>query len=175
MFERLVPKKRVHSVYDIDLDELYLHGVRGIITDLDNTLVGAREPLATPELIVWLDKVKAAGFRVVIVSNNNKTRVGNFAVPLDIPFLHAARKPSQQAFRKALALLQLEPGQTAMIGDQMMTDVLGGNRLGLHTILVAPISPADEGMMTRVNRKIEKYALTRLRRRGLWYEEDKQS
>lgn len=172
MFERLVPKKRVVSVFDIDLDELYLQGVRGIITDLDNTLVGAKEPLATPELIVWLDKVRAAGFRVVIVSNNNKTRVGNFAAPLDIPFLHAARKPSLQAFRKALALLGLEPNQTAMIGDQMMTDVLGGNRFGLYTILVAPISPADEGVMTKVNRQIERYALARLRRRGLWQEED---
>lgn len=172
MFERLLPNMRVHSVYEINLDELAARGVRGIITDLDNTLVGAKEPFATPELVAWLDKVRDAGFGVVIVSNNNKTRVGNFAAPLDIPFLHAARKPRLAAFRKALAMLGLEAGQTVMIGDQMMTDVLGGNRMGLFTILVAPISPADEGIMTLVNRRMERFALARLRKRGLWYEEE---
>ncbi|REK76134.1 YqeG family HAD IIIA-type phosphatase [Paenibacillus paeoniae] len=171
MFERLLPNMRVHSVYDIDLDELRARGVRGIITDLDNTLVGAKEPLATPELLVWLDKVQEAGFKVVIVSNNNQTRVGQFAAPLDIPFIHAARKPTQGAFRKALAMLGLQAEQTVMVGDQMMTDVLGGNRMGLFTILVAPISPADEGVMTKVNRGLERFALARLRKRGLWYEE----
>lgn len=172
MFERLLPNMRVRSVYDINIDELKAKGLRGIITDLDNTLVGAKEPLATPELVIWLDKVRSAGFKVVIVSNNNETRVGKFAAPLDIPFVHAARKPTQPAFRKALSLLGLEPGQTVMIGDQMMTDVLGGNRMGLFTILVAPIAPADEGVMTLVNRRIERFALARLRKRGLWQEEE---
>lgn len=171
MFERLLPNMRVRSVYDINLDELHAKGVRGIITDLDNTLVGAKEPLATPELVIWLDKVREAGFKVVIVSNNNETRVGQFAAPLDIPFVHAARKPTMGAFRKALAILCLEAEKTVMIGDQMMTDVLGGNRMGLYTILVAPISPADEGVMTKVNRGLERLALARLRKRGLWYEE----
>lgn len=172
MFERLLPKMRVRSVYDINLDELAAKGLRGIITDLDNTLVGAKEPLATPELVAWLDKVRSAGFKVVIVSNNNETRVGKFAVPLDIPFVHAARKPTMPAFRRALSLLGLEASQTVMIGDQMMTDVLGGNRMGLFTILVAPIAPADEGVMTLVNRRIERFALARLRKRGLWQEEE---
>ena len=172
MFERLLPNMRVGSVYEIDLNILAAQGVRGIITDLDNTLVGAKEPLATPELVLWLDKVRDAGFSVVIVSNNNATRVGSFAAPLDIPFVHAARKPTQGAFRKALAMLGLDAKETVMIGDQMMTDVLGGNRMGLYTILVAPISPADEGIMTLFNRRIERIALASLRKRGLWYEEE---
>ncbi len=172
MFERLLPNMRVGSVYEIDLEILAAQGIRGIITDLDNTLVGAKEPLATPELVLWLDKVRSAGFGVAIVSNNNETRVGNFAAPLEIPFVHAARKPTQGAFRKALAMLGLEAKETVMIGDQMMTDVLGGNRMGLYTILVAPISPADEGVMTLFNRRLERIALARLRKRGLWYEED---
>ncbi len=172
MFERLLPNMRVGSVYEIDLEILAAQGIRGIITDLDNTLVGAKEPLATPELVLWLDKVRSAGFGVAIVSNNNETRVGNFAAPLEIPFVHAARKPTQGAFRKALTMLGLEAKETVMIGDQMMTDVLGGNRMGLYTILVAPISPADEGVMTLFNRRLERIALARLRKRGLWYEED---
>ncbi|ASS66098.1 MULTISPECIES: YqeG family HAD IIIA-type phosphatase [Paenibacillus] len=172
MFERLVPHMRVKSIYEIDLDLLKEKGVRGIITDLDNTLVGARIALATPELIAWLDRVRELGFQVVVVSNNHETRVSRFAEPLAIPFIHAARKPSTQAFRKALAVLGLEAEQTVVVGDQMMTDVLGGKRMGLYTILVAPISPADEGFGTRINRLLERIALSRLRRKGLWQEEE---
>lgn len=170
MFERLLPHMRVNTVYEINLDELHARGVRGIITDLDNTLVGAKEALATPELVQWLDYVRSRGFQVVIVSNNNRTRVGKFAMPLNIPYIHAARKPAGKPFRKALSVLRLAAEHTVVIGDQMLTDVLGGNRMGLYTILVAPIAPSDEGIMTRVNRRIEQFALTRLRKKGLWYE-----
>ncbi|QJC52656.1 YqeG family HAD IIIA-type phosphatase [Paenibacillus albicereus] len=172
MFERLVPHMRVKSIYDIDLDLLARKGVKGIITDLDNTLVGSKIPLATPELIAWLDQVRELGFQVVVVSNNHETRVSRFALPLSIPFIHAARKPSTRAFRKALVVLGLEAEQTVVIGDQMMTDVLGGKRMGLYTILVSPIAPLDEGFGTRINRVLERIALTRLRRKGLWQEEE---
>lgn len=168
MFQRLLPDQMVNTVYDIDLKDLTSQGVRGIITDLDNTLVGARTPMATPELIAWLDKVKADGFKVVILSNNNSGRVGRFADPLGIPFVPAARKPANKAFHKALGLLGLEPNQTVVVGDQMLTDVLGGRRMGLRTILVTPIAPSEEGWATRINRRIEKIALARLRKRGLW-------
>ncbi|QJD83701.1 YqeG family HAD IIIA-type phosphatase [Cohnella herbarum] len=168
MFKRLLPDQIVNTVFDIDLDELKTRGVRGIITDLDNTLVGAKTPLATPQLVGWLDIVKERGFKVVILSNNNKTRVGKFADPLGIPFIPAARKPAGAAFRRALSLLKLDPGHTVVIGDQMLTDVLGGRRAGLHTILVTPIAPSEEGWATQINRRIEKIALARLRRKGLW-------
>lgn len=172
MVEVFLPKLRVKSVYDIPLDELYAQGIRGLITDLDNTLVGAKAPLATDELVKWLATVKQKGIDVVIVSNNNDSRVGAFASPLGLPYIHAARKPAQRAFRKALELLQLEPSQTLMVGDQLMTDVFGGNRMGLHTVLVAPISPNDEGLTTKINRRMERIAIAKLRKRGLWQEEE---
>src|SRR5690606_18674909 len=75
MFKWVMPHAIVRTICAIDLPRLQEQGIRGIITDLDNTLVGAREPLATPELTEWLDRVREQGFRVVIVSNNNKTRV----------------------------------------------------------------------------------------------------
>lgn len=168
-----MPRLRVNTVFDIDLDDLYANGYRGIITDLDNTLVGAREPHATPELIVWFEKVKKAGFKLVIVSNNKMNRVSRFATPLDIEFIHAARKPSHAPFRKAMNMMGLTPQQTIVVGDQMMTDVFGGNRLGLHTVLVLPISLRDEGWTTRINRRLERIALARLRRKGIWNEEGK--
>jgi HAD superfamily phosphatase (TIGR01668 family) len=168
MFKRLLPDQIVNTVFDIDLTELRTRGVRGIITDLDNTLVSARTELATPELVGWLDLVKEQGFKVVILSNNNKTRVAKFAEPLGISFIPAARKPIGAAFHRALKLMELQPEQTVVVGDQMLTDVMGGRRAGLHTILVTPIAPREEGWATQINRRIEKIALARLRKKGLW-------
>ncbi|MNO14537.1 UMP phosphatase [compost metagenome] len=173
MFERFLPKLRVDSVFDIDLDDLYAKGYRGIITDLDNTLVGAKAPLATPELILWFEKVKKAGFKLVIVSNNNLDRVSVFAAPLNIEFVHKARKPSGSAFQRAMKMMDLGPQETIVLGDQMMTDVLGGNRQGLYTVLVLPIAVADEGFGTRINRRLERIVKRRLGKSGLWLEEDK--
>jgi HAD superfamily phosphatase (TIGR01668 family) len=173
LFERFMPKLRVDSVFDIDLDALYAKGYRGIITDLDNTLVGAKAPLATPELMEWLQKVKESGFKLVIVSNNNLDRVSNFSTPLNIEFVHSARKPSRSPFRRALELLDLRPDQAIVVGDQMMTDVYGGNRLGLFTVLVLPIAIGEEGLGTRINRRLEWIVKRRLGKLGQWIEEEK--
>lgn len=165
MLKKLVPQLRVNTIYDIDLNDLWKQGKRGIITDLDNTLVGAKAPLATPELIDWLKVVGQIGFQVVIVSNNNKPRVSKFAEPLSLPFIYRAKKPTSAAFQKAMHLMKLGPEETVVIGDQMMTDVLGGNRMGLYTILVLPIARRDEGFFTKVvNRSLEKAALTWMRK-----------
>lgn len=166
MLEMLLPHMHVNTVYDIPMDELAEKGIRGVITDLDNTLVGARDPSATPALVEWLAQLQERGFQVVIVSNNGKSRVTAFADPLSIPFIYRARKPSQGAFRKALDIMSLRPEETVVIGDQMLTDVLGGKRLGLYTIMVKPISPMDEGFFTRINRRLERMALARLRKQG---------
>ncbi|OXM86248.1 YqeG family HAD IIIA-type phosphatase [Paenibacillus rigui] len=165
MLNNLVPRLQVNTIYDIDLNELWKQGKRGIITDLDNTLVGAKAPLATPELIDWLKVVAQIGFQVVIVSNNNKVRVAQFAEPLSLPFIYRAKKPTSAAFHKAMRLMKLPAEEIIVIGDQMMTDVLGGNRMGLYTVLVLPIARADEGIFTKmVNRTLEKVALTWMKR-----------
>lgn len=173
MFKGFIPRLRVRTVYDINLEQLKAQGIKGIITDLDNTLVGAKDPLATPQLTAWLEEVKRQGLKVVIVSNNGELRVSTFAAPLDIEFVHAARKPSQRPFLKAMALMQLTPEQTAVIGDQMMTDVLGGNRMKMFTILVDPIAIQDEGWTTRINRRLERIVTASLRKQGLWKDASK--
>lgn len=166
LLKKLIPQKNVRSIYEIDVRALWDTGVRGIITDLDNTLVGAKHPQATPELLVWLKTLNQIGFQVVIVSNNNRLRVSRFSDPLSIPYIFRARKPGNTAFRKAMEIMSLAPEQTVVIGDQMLTDVFGGNRLGLYTILVTPIELRDEGFFTKVNRRIEKVALTWMKRNG---------
>ncbi|WP_336745763.1 YqeG family HAD IIIA-type phosphatase [Paenibacillus sp. y28] len=165
MLGKLIPQLRVSTIYEIDTDMLKRQGIRGIITDLDNTLVGAKRPDATPELLEWLKRLKAEGFQVVIVSNNRHLRVARFSEPIGIPFIYSARKPFGRAFRQAMGQMGLTSKQTVVIGDQMLTDVLGGNRMGLYTIMVDPIAMADEGFFTRINRRIEKVA-TRLMKTG---------
>lgn len=172
MFEKFMPALRVDTVFDIDLEDLYAKGYRGIVTDLDNTLVGAGDPLATPKLAAWFENVKRYGFKLVIVSNNNMNRVSAFATPLNIEYVHKARKPSSAPFRRALSMLGLSADQTLMIGDQLMTDVYGGNRMGLFTVLVLPVSVGDEGFGTRINRRLERIVKGRLHKAGLWLKED---
>ncbi len=173
MFRKLIPHLSVNSIYDIDLPALRNAGVKGIITDLDNTLVGANHPQATPELIRWLGHVKSLGFQVVIVSNNNRLRVSAFAEPLLIPYIFKARKPQTVSFRRALEIMKLSAKETVVIGDQMLTDVLGGNRLGLYTVLVTPISLRDEGFFTKINRRLEKIAIAWMKKKGVLPWEDR--
>lgn len=167
LLKKLIPHKSVSSIYEINLQALKDAGIRGIITDLDNTLAGAKDPLATPKLVEWLKRVKEQSFQIIIVSNNNRSRVAKFAEPLGIPFIHSARKPFNRAFRAAMRTMKLEPRQTVVVGDQMLTDVFGGNRLGLYTIMVLPVAPMDEGVATRINRRLERIAVAILKRRGL--------
>ncbi|NBI29511.1 YqeG family HAD IIIA-type phosphatase [Chengkuizengella sp. YPA3-1-1] len=170
--KKFVPYLHVNSIYEIDINALKKAGIKGIITDLDNTLVGAKVPLATPELIEWLKQLKEIGFKVVIVSNNNHARVSKFALPLNIPFLPNARKPTNLAFKKALQLMSLKASETVVIGDQLLTDVYGGNRFGLNTILVKPVSIGEDSFFTRINRRIERIILSKLKKKGLMPWED---
>ena len=169
--DKFSPNLYVESIYNIDLQALKEAGVTSVITDLDNTLVEADSPEYTPKLIKWLDDLQELGFKVVIVSNNNKTRVSEFADPLTVPYIHQAKKPTKQAFLKALKLLDSTVEQTVVIGDQLLTDILGGNRLGFYTILVVPISEKEQ-WKTKINRTIERKILSVMKNRGMMTWED---
>jgi hypothetical protein len=163
----------VKKVYDISPAMLLEQNVTGIITDLDNTLVEWDRADATPMLIDWLKDMKDAGIQVVIVSNNNELRVKSFADPLGIPFIYQARKPMGRAFRKALAIMNVKRENVVVIGDQMLTDIFGGNLNKLHTILVLPVAQSD-GFFTRFNRMVERRIMKKLKQKGqlTWEEEN---
>ncbi|GGJ63236.1 hypothetical protein GGR02_001376 [Anoxybacillus voinovskiensis] len=171
MLHYFLPNEYAKSVFAITPNELKKKGIKGIITDLDNTLVEWDRPSATPQLVEWFRAMKESGIQVVIVSNNNKKRVQSFAEPLGIPFIFEARKPLTRAFSEALQTMKLAKEEVVVIGDQLLTDVLGGNRLGLHTILVVPVAQTD-GFWTKFNRKIERQLLHVMKRRGMIYWEE---
>jgi HAD superfamily phosphatase (TIGR01668 family) len=157
----LKPTVRVASVLDIDLQHLHEMGVRGFIFDLDDTLVHALDEVAGEDVLKWIADIRVE-FRVYIVSNNpSHGRVELAAKHLDLPFLAQARKPSRRFFRKALAEMEMEPHEVAIVGDQLFTDVLGGNRLGAVTILVDPISALEKKWHRRLMRSVETYMLKR--------------
>lgn len=155
MLRWLRPSSQVPTIYDIDLDALRARGIRGVILDLDNTIVpwGARE--VGPRLPVWIAAARAADLRLCIVSNNAGSRVTAIAKRLGLPVVTWALKPRRRAIRRALLVMGTTPDATALVGDQLLTDILGGNRLGLHTILVRPQSHR-EFVLTRLVRSLER-------------------
>ncbi|PEC48517.1 YqeG family HAD IIIA-type phosphatase [Bacillus sp. AFS077874] len=172
MFNKFLPSETVNNVYAITPEHLKGLGIKGIITDLDNTLVEWDRPLATPELTKWFKSMDDVGIKITVVSNNNAERVGKFCDPLGIPFIHRARKPLATSYKKAYKQMNLKPNEVVMIGDQLLTDVFGGNRQGIHTILVVPVASTD-GIWTRFNRMVERRILSSLRKQGLLQWEDK--
>jgi len=166
MLKYFLPNEHAKSIFEITPERLKQKGIKGIITDLDNTLIEWDRPLATPDVVRWFEQMKQSGIQVTVVSNNNKKRVEAFAKPLGIPFIFEARKPLTRAFQQALYDMRLKKEEVVVIGDQLLTDVFGGNRIGLHTILVVPVAQTD-GFFTRINRNIERKILNMMRKKGM--------
>ncbi|HLS07615.1 YqeG family HAD IIIA-type phosphatase [Lentibacillus sp.] len=165
MLNLLLPNEHVKSIFDINPEALKQKGIKGIITDLDNTLVAWDVANATPEITEWFKRMKAHNIKVTIISNNTWERVKIFSEPLNTPFLFSARKPLRHAFNRAAKEMKLNKDEIVVIGDQVLTDVLGGNFAGFYTILVVPIVQTD-GKVTQFNRKIERRILSYMRKKG---------
>jgi len=156
--ELLTPNLHLENIFEIDAENLKSLGIEGIITDMDNTLVPWSDRTVHPRLAEWFANLKNMGFKLFIVSNNSKDRGGKLARELDIPAIWYAVKPRRRAFRRALEQMDLSPEKVAVVGDQIFTDVLGGNRLGLYTIHVKPISE-KEFIWTKLMRMFERFLL----------------
>ncbi len=161
MFSHLVPDFYYPDIFSIELDKLEQKGVQGIICDIDNTIV----PYSDKKLITgardWFKCLQERGFEVCLISNGRESRVKQFRDHLNLPAISLAVKPTKRAFLKATRdILQLEKHRVAVIGDQIFTDVLGGNRLNLVTVLVDPLEK-KELLFTKLMRLVEKMVITR--------------
>lgn len=140
-FSRLLQPNLVldGNVMAISLDLLSEHSIKGLILDVDDTLVPLRQAETNPDLAQWMHQMKSVT-TVWLVSNNiNAHRIGRIATLLDVPYITSAGKPSGRKLKQALTAMDLPVNQVAMVGDRLFTDVLAGNRLGLFTILVEPM------------------------------------
>jgi uncharacterized protein len=152
------------SVNDIPYDTLYGQGVRALFFDLDNTLIAYDVEALDDDIIRFLDGLRSRFF-VAVISNSGEKRVHKALHGTDLYYVHSARKPFGRGLKRALGASGEDPGKTLLVGDQLMTDIFGGNRLGLMTCLVRPVKIRSDRWMTRLNRKIENLVRASIRRR----------
>ena len=155
MIRKLYPTMYISSIFDININDLKEQGIKGIIFDIDNTLVPYDEEEPNEEIVDFFSKLQEAGFKITLVSNNTKDRVIKFNKKLQVFALHESKKPLGKNFRKALHLMACKKEEAVIVGDQIFTDVYGGNLVGIQTILVKPVSDKDE-WKTKIKRGIEK-------------------
>jgi len=157
----------VESIWDINLELLKEKGYKALILDLDNTLLGWRSQNFPPKVQEWLKKAETLAFKRQIVSNSFPRRVRRLSAILGIPFISQGIKPRKKAFAAALKALEAKPEETVVVGDQLFTDVLGGKRMNLFTILVSPIDK-NEFFTTRILRIPEKMLLNYFKKCGFF-------
>ena len=152
------PDRFVSRLAAVSVDDLYDQGFRGLIVDLDNTLMGFRQTEVAADHVEWVQQAHERGFRMVMVSNNFTERVTGIAAQLDIACVPNALKPLPFGMLRAVRLLQLPRRQIAVVGDQLFTDVLSGKLCGLYTILTEPIE-AKDFPVTKIFRFLERLML----------------
>lgn len=160
----LYPTIVLRRVSEITPGLLRRHGVQALILDADNTLTTHNNPEPAKDVLRWLDAMRRAGIKLVIVSNNSDQRVRPFASQLGLDYTARALKPLTVGFRRTAARLGLPPWRIAVVGDQIFTDILGGNLFGAVSILVKPIQ-SEDGPFFRFKRRQELRVLRSYRQR----------
>ncbi len=157
MFERFFPDAYMDSTYVIDFEKLYKEGIRGVIFDIDNTLVPHGAP-ADERAIRLFAHLRSIGLDYCLISNNQLPRVKPFADAVQAKFVEDAHKPSRKNYLKAMKLMHVDLGSCIFVGDQIFTDVYGAKRCGMRTILVKPLHPKEEIQIV-LKRYLEKIVL----------------
>lgn len=157
MFERFYPDVYLDSAYDIDYESLYEQGYRGIIFDIDNTLVPHGAP-ADERSIALFERLRQIGYESMLLSNNKEPRVKSFHDKVGSRYIYKANKPFPENYQKAMEQMKTTPKTTFFVGDQLFTDVWGAKRAGIKTYLTKPIHPKEEIQIV-LKRVLEKVVL----------------
>ena len=155
MLKLFCPDLYLESIYKLDLDSIKEKNIKGILVDLENTLLPWDSKHVEEKLIGWTQYCLKEGFSLCIISNNKYKRIKRCSELLGIPAVFGSYKPFKSAFKKGMDIMGTQPEQTAVIGDQIFTDVFGAKRMGLYAILVKPIS-SRELYWTRIMRLMER-------------------
>lgn len=151
---------------DIPIESYYEMGYRGILFDIDNTLVPHDEPVDDAARI-FIQRLKALGFSVCLISNNDEERVKTFADPLEVQYVYKAWKPGKKGYLEGMDVLGTDLSNTIFVGDQIFTDIWGARRTGIYSILLDPINPKEEIqiILKRIPERLIKWIYRR--RKGL--------
>ncbi len=164
MLQQFYPREDYDSAYEIDFKKYYEKGYRGILFDIDNTLVEHGQP-ATDRARELFRRLEELGFAVCIISNNKDYRVRPFAQEVEAEYVYKAGKPSPRGYLEGMEKMGTRPENTLFVGDQIFTDIWGANRAGIYSILVKQIAKHEE-IQIILKRKLEKLVLMGYRRRG---------
>lgn len=173
--EKYLPDLYQKSIYSINYEKLISRGIKCLLFDLDNTLVAINVKRPTDRLKTLFKDLKEMGFTVILFSNSPKYRLKPFKEELEVDCCALANKPKTKKFKMIMEEYHFQECEIAIIGDQIMTDILGGNKIGITTILVNPVSTKD-GIFTKFNRLRERKIMHKLREkelfaRGKYYDE----
>ncbi len=155
ILNKFYPDLRTDSVASIDLAALWEMGIKALFLDIDNTLAPYDEHSPGQTAIDFIASAKAYHFRLAFLSNNSRKRVDAFTKGLGMEWVHRAKKPLKRSFLHLAKKMGLDSAQVAVIGDQIFTDIYGGNRCGMYTILVNPLR-MKENLFFKVKRYFEK-------------------
>ena len=153
-----LPHKKFNNVTEITLEYLANNNISALILDVDNTLTTHDNPTPSDGVSQWLDNLKNAGIKLIILSNNNAERVTPFAKILQLEFEPNAKKPLTGGYKRACEHMGVKKENTAVVGDQLFTDILGGKLFGVHAILVELIQP-ETTRFFKFKRSLEKIFL----------------
>lgn len=157
MLQRFYPDNEADNAYGIDYEGLYKRGYRGIIFDIDNTLVPHGAP-ADEKAIELFAELHSIGYKTLLLSNNKEPRVKSFAESVGARYIFKAGKPGRDGYERAMACMGTVPENTLFVGDQLFTDVWGAKKAGVVTYLVRPIHPKEEIQIV-LKRKLERIVL----------------
>ncbi len=166
--EKYIPDIYVKSIYYIDYEKLKERGIKCILFDLDNTLAPLSLKKPNKKIKELFIKLKKMGFKTIIFSNSGKSRLKPFKEELEVDCAFNCKKPMRKKFDVILKEYKYTVSEIVIIGDNIITDILGGNKVGITTILVNPISN-KEALTTRIIRKYEKIIMRKLSKRELFY------
>lgn len=156
MLKLFAPDKYISGYAKVNPDELKKQGIRVLVCDIDNTLVAHDEADPSEEVKVFLQKAKDSGLEIILISNNVEERVSRFArgLPFHVRIYPFAKKPLKMTYRKMMRDTGYDRSQIAVLGDQLLTDMLGANRMRFYTILTHPVAQRDL-TCTKINRIFE--------------------
>ena len=157
MLQKFYPDRYLRSAYEIDYGRYYEEGYRGIIFDIDNTLVPHGAP-ADERSIALIENLKGLGFGIMLLSNNKEPRVKMFNDAVKVSYIYKSGKPEGRGYEEAMRRLGTDRGNTLFVGDQLFTDVWGARRAGILSLLVQPIDKKEEIQIV-LKRYLEKIVL----------------
>lgn len=157
MMAKLKPDYLIFSPFTLTVEMFRAKKIKGIIMDVDNTIISWRDKIVSEEVKQWFRELKSSGIEIVLLSNNTNTRIGPIAQQIEVPFVANAKKPSAYGVKKALEILTMEEQSILLIGDQLLTDISAGKKTAVQTMLVKPMT--SDMIPTYILRLVEKILL----------------